>query len=125
MRVFILGATSAIAHEAAKHFARDRADLFLAARSAAKLEAVANDLKVRGASRVETWLTDLSDTSDHQAMIEAALKAFSGLDMVLIAYGTLGDQKLCERDVAATLRELTTNASSVISLLTLLGNYFE
>ncbi len=61
MRILIIGATSAIAHETAKFFARDGAELFLVGRTAAKLEDVSNDLKVRGAKRTETFPLDLSD----------------------------------------------------------------
>jgi decaprenylphospho-beta-D-erythro-pentofuranosid-2-ulose 2-reductase len=44
---------------------------------------------------------------------------------MLVAHGTLPDQALCQRDVNLTLHELSTNFLSVVSLLTLFGNYFE
>jgi len=125
MKILIIGATSAIAHETAKFFARDGAELFLVARNNEKLEDVSNDLKVRGAKRTETFLLDLNDLDRHQEMIQTAIDIFGGLDMVLISHGTLGDQQLCEQSVEKTLEELTTNFTSVISLLTLLANYFE
>lgn len=125
MKVLIIGATSAIAHETAKFFARDGAELFLVARNNEKLEDVSNDLKVRGAKRTETFLLDLNDLDRHQEMIQTAIDTFGGLDMVLISHGTLGDQQLCQQSVAKTLEELTTNFTSVISLLTILANYFE
>ncbi len=125
MRILILGATSALAHETAKYFARDGADFVLVARSAFKLETVKDDLQVRGASAIITIEADLADLNHHEEIIAAALKPFSGLDMVLIAYGTLGNQKQDEQSVSATLAQFTTNATSVISLLTLLGNHFE
>jgi decaprenylphospho-beta-D-erythro-pentofuranosid-2-ulose 2-reductase len=125
MKILLIGATSAIAYETAKFFARDGAELFLAGRSAGKLEDVANDLKVRGAQRTETFLLDLGDLDRHQQMIETAIDTLGGLDMVLIAHGTLGDQQLCQQSVAKTLEELTNNFTSVISLLTILANYFE
>lgn len=125
MKVLIAGATSAIAHETAKFFARDGAELFLVARSADKLEDISNDLRVRGAKKAETFLLDLNDLGRHQQMIETAVETLGSLDMVLIAHGTLGDQQLCQQSVAKTLEELTTNFTSVISLLTILANYFE
>lgn len=125
MKVLIVGATSAIAHETAKVFASDGAELFLAGRSQEKLADVQNDLKVRGAKRVETFLLDLSDFERHQEMIQAAIDRLGGLDMVLIAHGTLGDQQLCQQSVEKTLEEFTNNCTSVIALLTILGNYFE
>jgi len=125
MRLLIIGATSAIAQEAAKCFAADGAEMFLVGRSAQKLQAVANDLTVRGAKRVETFVIDLDDFERHAAMLDAASAAFNGIDAALLAYGTLGDQRKCELSVAETMREFTTNCSSVIALLTLLANYFE
>jgi decaprenylphospho-beta-D-erythro-pentofuranosid-2-ulose 2-reductase len=125
MRILILGATSALAHETAKYFAKDGANFVLVARNTLKLEAVRGDLEVRSAKQVETIEADLSDLARHSEIIEATLKPYAGLDMVLIAYGTLGTQKDDQQSVDATLQEFNTNATSVISLLTLLGNYFE
>lgn len=125
MRIMIVGATSAIAHETAKCFAQDGVEFFLVARSATKLEDVANDLKVRGAKRVETFVLDLADFTRHEQMIDTAVSTLDGLDAVLIAHGTLRDQHKCQQSVSETLHEFTTNCTSVISLLTLLANYFE
>ena len=125
MKVVIIGATSAIAHEAAKCFARDGAELFLVARSSEKLEAVKNDLSVRGAKRADSFVLDLRELEQHQVMLQAALDALGEIDMALIAHGTLGDQRLCQESVAKTLEEFTNNCTSVLSLLTLLANYFE
>jgi decaprenylphospho-beta-D-erythro-pentofuranosid-2-ulose 2-reductase len=125
MKIAIIGASSALAHEAAKLFARNGAELFLVGRTPEKLEVVASDLKVRGARRVETYLLDLSDLSQHQEMLDQALATLGELDMLLIAHGTLGDQRKCERSVEETLKELHNNCISVISLLTLSANYFE
>lgn len=125
MKILMIGATSAIAHETAKCFAKDGAELFLVGRSSEKLEAVQNDLKVRGAKRAESYVLDISQLDRHQEMIQAAIETLDGLDMALIAHGTLGDQRLSQESVTKTLEEFTTNCTSVISLLTLLANYFE
>src|SRR6266704_950934 len=125
MRILIVGAASAIAQEAAKWFAKDGVEFFLVARSAEKLEDIGNDLKVRGAKRIETFELDVNDLDRHQEMVETAIRTLDGLDMVLISYGTLGDQQKCEKSVTETLKEFATNCTSVISLLTILANYFE
>src|SRR3989440_3827645 len=125
MRILIVGATSAIAHETAKRFAKDGAEFFLVARSPEKLEDTGNDLKVRGAKRIETFLLDVTDLDRHQEMVETAISRLDGLDMVLISHGTLPDQQKCQKSVAETLKEFTTNCTSVISLLTILADYFE
>jgi decaprenylphospho-beta-D-erythro-pentofuranosid-2-ulose 2-reductase len=121
----IVGATSAIAHETAKCFAKDGVEFFLVGRSAEKLGDVGNDLKVRGAKRIETYVLDVADLDRHQEMVESAISTLDGLDMVLIAHGTLGDQQKCQRSVSETMKEFTTNCTSVISLLTILADYFE
>ena len=125
MRLLIIGATSAIAHETAKFFAQDGAEFFLVGRSDIKLHDVGNDLKVRGARRIETFVLDINDFDRHQEMIERAITTLDGLDMVLISHGTLGDQQKCQRSVVETMKEFSTNCTSVISLLTILADYFE
>ena len=125
MKIAILGATSAIAHETAKYFAKDNAEFFLVGRSEGKLETIANDLKVRGAKRVDTFTVDLADLDRHQALLDATVATLEQIDVLLIAHGTLGDQQLCEQSVAEMLKEFTNNCTSVLSLLTLFANYFE
>jgi len=125
MKLMIVGATSAIAHETAKVFAADGADLFLVGRNAAKLTTLQHDLEVRGAGRVVTYPLDLNDLDRHEAMITAAYEALGEVDAVLIAHGTLPDQQHVQHSVEETLREFNTNALSYISLLTLLAGRFE
>jgi short-subunit dehydrogenase len=125
MKILVIGATSAIAQETAKLYARDGAELFLVGRSPEKLEAVKDDLQVRGAMRAETYALDLNELGQHTAMIEAAIASLGELDMALIAHGTLSDQRLSQEHVTKALEEFTTNCTSVISLLTILANYFE
>ena len=125
MKVLILGATSAIAHETAKLLASEEAQLYLVGKNDEKLRTIKDDLIVRGAQQVDGMVLDLCRIDHHQHLIDNAIKALNGLDAVLIAHGTLGDQKRCEQSVSETFKELTTNCLSIISLLTLLANYFE
>ena len=123
--MLLIGATSDIAHETGKIFAADGAWLFLVGRHREKLVAVADDLRVRGAGRVETFLLDLTELDRHQELLAKATEALGGLDAVLIAHGTLPNQRACERSVPDMMKEFATNCLSVISLVTLLANYFE
>ena len=109
MRVAIIGATSAIAQATAACFAEDRASLFLVARDAAKLAAVAADLRVRGAEQVDELVIDFDN---YDEIVEAA----GHVDAVLIAHGTLPDQRKIDDDIAAQLDSLRVNAISVIAL---------
>jgi decaprenylphospho-beta-D-erythro-pentofuranosid-2-ulose 2-reductase len=124
-RVLILGATSAIAEETAKHFAKRRGRLCLVGRNTLKLRAIANDLRVRGAAQVEVISCDLNDLAQHRNLITQADRVLGGLDAALIAYGVLPRQESCEHDLSATLASFQTNCVSAISLLSLLADYFE
>jgi decaprenylphospho-beta-D-erythro-pentofuranosid-2-ulose 2-reductase len=124
-RVLILGGTSAIAEATAREFAKRGDALFLVGRSGERLKAIADDLKIRGATIAESTVADLRDVSTHEPLIRQATDSLGGLDTVLIAYGTLSDQSACELSVDLMLQELQTNAISVMSLCTLLATEFE
>ncbi|MER2582630.1 MAG: SDR family NAD(P)-dependent oxidoreductase, partial [Candidatus Competibacter sp.] len=124
-KVLIVGATSAIAEAVARLLAAQGDLLYLVGRRAEALEAIAADLRVRGAARVQTEVMDANAIERHAALLDNADVALGGLDTVLIAHGTLSDQAACQQSVALTFQELHTNALSVIALLTLIANHFE
>ena len=124
-RILIIGATSAIAEHCARIWAARGDDLHLVARNEQHVQTIAADLKVRGASKVTTYCTDLNDMDKHEELLSVADDALSSVDIVLIAHGTLSNQKSCELSVYETLAEIQTNALSTISLLTLIANRFE
>ena len=124
-KVLILGGASAIARETAKLFAANGDKLYLVDVNEEHLLEVAKDLKLRGATNVETKAADLTDLENHSILLNEAEAAMDGLDTVFIAYGTLSKQKECEASVEQTLNELQTNYVSVVSLLTNIANRFE
>ena len=124
-KILIIGATSSIAEHCARLWADRKDALFLVGRNAERLTTIAKDLKVRGASQIEEFCLDLNLMDQHQSIIEKAEQKLGGIDVVLIAHGTLSDQGLCEESVQETLREIHTNALSTVSLLTLVANYFD
>ncbi len=124
-KVLIVGASSAIAEAVARLFAAQGDMLYLAGRRAEALEAIAADLRVRGAARAQTEVMDANTIERHAALLDNADAALGGLDTVLIAHGTLSDQAACQKSVALTFQELHTNALSVIALLTLVATRFE
>lgn len=124
-KVLLLGATSAIAKETARHFARHGDSLYLVARNDEKLAIISQDLKIRGAQHVTSEALDLDNTRHHAEMLKRAIRTMDGVDVVLITYGTLADQQICEKDYMAALKELHTNCLSVLSILTEVANYFE
>jgi short-subunit dehydrogenase len=124
-KALIVGANSAIAEETARLLAARGDRLYLLGRNAERLDALVSDLKVRGAASAGFGVLDANDFARHEAAITEAAAAMQGIDLALIAHGTLSDQKACERDATLALHELSTNALSFISLLTHLANRFE
>ena len=124
-RVLIIGAMSAIAEHCARIWAARGDELYLVARNEAHVQTIASDLRVRGASSVTINCVDLNEMDRHVELLDAAENAMGGVDIVLIAHGTLSNQKSCELSVNQTLQEIQTNALSTVSLLTLIANRFE
>ncbi|HYI13325.1 MAG TPA: SDR family NAD(P)-dependent oxidoreductase [Thermoanaerobaculia bacterium] len=118
MKVAVIGATSAIAQEVAKLYAEAGASLFLVGRDETRLLAVAGDLRVRGAKEVETFAADLADRSRDAALVTAA----GAVDVVLIAHGSLPDQRAIDTDAAAQAAAFELNATSFIALATGFAN---
>ena len=124
-RLLIVGATSAIAVEVARRYAARGAQLVLLARREPALEALAADLRVRGAAAVHTLRWDADDLDSQPAVVDAAWRHYGGLDAVLVAHGSLPDQSAAQSSVEQTLAAFDTNARSVIALLTELAPRFE
>jgi decaprenylphospho-beta-D-erythro-pentofuranosid-2-ulose 2-reductase len=124
-RIAIFGATSDIATAFMRREAQAGARLFLVGRDRAMLEAAADDLKVRGAAEVAIHAADLADLATLTPVAEAAWAAFAGLDLALIAYGTLPDQPLAAGDPAVAERAYVVNFVSPCLLCGILANRFE
>jgi short-subunit dehydrogenase len=122
-KILVLGATSGIAEATCRIWAAQGASLFLVARSAEKLAAVAADLKTRGAAYVDFSVADLDDTDKHPQLLTHAINSLGGMDIAYLAHGILGDQPTAERDFNAAAQILHTNFVSPVSLLTWLANY--
>jgi decaprenylphospho-beta-D-erythro-pentofuranosid-2-ulose 2-reductase len=122
-KILVLGATSGIAQATCRIWASQGASLFLVARNAEKLAAVAADLKTRGASYVDTAVADLDDTDKHPALLSHAVNSLTGMDIAYLAHGILGDQAEAEQDFNTAAQILYTNLMAPVSLLTWLANY--
>lgn len=110
-RVIILGATSAVAEAVARRYAGRNARLVLAARRAEDLSRMADDLRVRGAEAVETFVLDLAEADPGRAF-PAMAAVFGGFDVAVLAYGVLTDQAKAEHDLAYAAAQLGTNFDS-------------
>ena len=123
-KIVVAGATSAIAEATCRLFAENGDKLYLVGRRQERLNSIRDDLKVRGADKINTQLLDLSESNEHKKLLETAKSAMDGVDMLLVAYGTLPDQKACEASIELALQEFNTNCSSVLSLLGAAANMF-
>lgn len=124
-KILIIGATSAIAQHCARLWAARGDTVYLVARNGERLKTITTDLKVRGATQAFSYAMDINNLDDHTTMLDLAAAAMDGIDTVLIAHGTLSNQKICEQSVEETLSEIKTNALSTICLLTRIANLFE
>ncbi|KAF1720563.1 SDR family oxidoreductase [Pseudoxanthomonas wuyuanensis] len=116
-RVLIIGAGSAIAEHYARLMAARGCDLFMVARSQERLDTIAADLAQRTGGRIVTHVMDVNDLAAHEAMLDCAWSTAGGIDIALIAHGTLPNQVACEGDVALALSEFATNGTSTIALM--------
>src|SRR5271170_3126624 len=122
-KILVLGATSGIAEATCRIWATQGASLFLVARNAEKLAAVAADLRTRGASYVDTAVADLDDTDKHPELLAHAVNSLTGMDIAYLAHGILGEQAEAEQDFNAAAQILYTNLMAPVSLLTWLANF--
>jgi decaprenylphospho-beta-D-erythro-pentofuranosid-2-ulose 2-reductase len=122
-KILVLGATSGIAEATCRIWAAQGESLFLVARNRARLDAVAADLRTRGAASVETAVADLDDTENHPTLLTHAINSLTGMDIAYLAHGILGDQLEAERDFDTAAQILHTNLMAPVSLLTWLANF--
>ena len=115
-RILVFGATSAIAEATARIYAQRGAALFLVGRDAARLDAIAADLRVRGATAVHAHRLDIADLDAHAAALDAAWLALGDVDLALVAHGTLPDQAACDASVATALDAFAINGTATVAL---------
>ena len=110
-KVLVLGALSDIAEATCRLYAKNGASLTLVARNKARLDAVAADLRVRGAKEVHVHAGDLVKL-DAEKSVDAWAAELKGLDVVVLAYGLLGEQRELERDLKGAAALIDTNFRS-------------
>lgn len=123
--VVIFGATSVIATACARRFAAEGCKISLVARNAHKLAPLVEDLTARGAAEVHSHVYDLDRVDQHKALFEEIEKSLGQIDLVFIAYATLGNTERARTSVAEAEAILRTNFFSVVSLLTIAATKFE
>jgi len=124
-KVVVLGATSGIALAVERQLAELGCELLLVARSAERLTALQSDLLARGAPQVFICAADLASIDQHAAIFDYARRSIPGFDTVLLAYGSMHDQKESETSVDVLLDELHVNFVSASAILTLFAAELE
>ncbi|MGX1561774.1 decaprenylphospho-beta-D-erythro-pentofuranosid-2-ulose 2-reductase [Streptomyces sp. NPDC055506] len=112
--LLVLGGTSEIALATARRLiARRTRTVWLAGRPSAALEEAAGRLRGLGAD-VHTIAFDALDPGSHEGVLGKVF-AEGDIDMVLLAFGLLGDQARDEREPEAAVRVAQTNYTGAVS----------
>lgn len=115
--VLVLGGTSDIALAIVrKVVARRGARVVLAARKPETCDSAAAVLRDAGASEVHSVAFDATDFASHEGFVRATFDRFGDFDLVLVAFGVLGDQARAEHDPGAALEIVQTNFSGTVSV---------
>ena len=114
--VLVLGGGSEIAQATVRQLVAERCHtVVLAGRDPAALEGVAKDLRAAGADSVDLVAFDAEDPPSHQAIIDGVFDSHADLDVVILAFGVLGDQEQFDHDPAAAARAAVTNYAGAVS----------
>jgi decaprenylphospho-beta-D-erythro-pentofuranosid-2-ulose 2-reductase len=115
--VLVLGGTSDIAVATAARLVAGRgARVVLAARKTEACDGVAAHLRAAGASAVDVVPFDATDFASHEAFVRTTFDTYGDFDVVLVAFGVLGDQERSEHDVATALEIVQTNYTGAVSV---------
>jgi decaprenylphospho-beta-D-erythro-pentofuranosid-2-ulose 2-reductase len=115
--VLVLGGGSEIAHALLRRLVAQRTrTVVLAARRPAELEPLARELEELGATQVVLVTFDATETSTHEQLVEDVVERVGDLDLVLFAFGALGDQAEAERDGAVAADIARVNYLGAVSV---------
>ena len=113
--VLVLGGSSEIAIATVKALPRARLNrVVLAGRPSPALDASAATLTASGIAGVTTTPFDATQTDTHGSLIDAIFDA-GDIDIVILAFGVLGDQFAAEADPALAVQVATTNYTGAVS----------
>ena len=114
--VLVLGGTSEIALATVRRLARDRCRrAVLAVRDPEAAAPVAEALRADGLDEVHLIAFDARDPQGHAAVIDEAVGLLGDLDLVLSAFGVLGDQAAFDADPATAAEAVSVNMAGAVS----------
>lgn len=121
--VLVLGGGSDIALATVQRLVQRRArTVVLAAHHPEGLGETVEQLRVAGATTVEVVPFDADDTDTHPQMVDDLFDRYGDFDVVLIAFGVLGDQVEAEHDAAAALEIARVNYLGTVSVAVPVAN---
>jgi len=121
----VLGGTSEIAVATMAALAARRCRrIVLACREPASATSAVEQLRAAGAESVEVVAFDADDTATHDAAISAAVEHLGDIDLVLLAFGVLGDQATFDADPDAAVAAVATNFGAGVSCGLRVANLF-
>lgn len=121
-RVLVLGGTSDIALATIMKLTAERRDVqvTLAARPGERREAATSELESLGLQVTEVDF-DADDRASYEKAIASAFEAGGDIDVVMVAFGLLGDQARAWRDVDAALDLVQVNYAAAVACGVLVG----
>jgi decaprenylphospho-beta-D-erythro-pentofuranosid-2-ulose 2-reductase len=115
--VVVFGGSSDIARAVLQKLAARRTrTVVLAGRDPAALEAAAGALREAGVTTVETVAFEALDTDAHAGLVDGVFDRHGDVDLVLVAFGELGDQAAMENDPPAAARLARVNYVASVSI---------
>jgi decaprenylphospho-beta-D-erythro-pentofuranosid-2-ulose 2-reductase len=115
--VVVFGGSSEIARAVLhKLAARRTRTVVLAGRDPAALDAEAEALQAAGVTTVEAVAFEALDTDGHVALVDDVFDRHGDVDLVLVAFGELGDQVTLENDPPAAARLARVNYVAAVSI---------
>ncbi len=117
MKVAFLGATRGMGRALARKLARRGDSLFLLGRNPLELERSARDLEAHGAPPdVGMAHCDLLDPDSFEPALEAADRALSGFDTLIVTAGLFATQDALEADAAARAHLLAADFANTVQI---------
>ena len=121
--VLVLGGASDIGLAIADRLVGDGArTVVLAGRRPERFEQAAARLRTAGATTVDMVGFDADDTTSHAEVVDKVVAAHGDLDVVIVAFGVLGDQAASEADPAEAVAVARTNFVGPVSILTVVAD---
>ena len=115
--ILVLGGGSEIALATCRRLAGRRArTIVLAARRTDELAEAERDLKEAGASDVASIAFDATAYDTHERFVDEVWERFGDSDLVIVAFGVLGDQERAATDHDAAVRMIETNFTGAVSV---------